>query len=313
LREAIAAHVALTRGVGCSPGQVVVATCIPAAIELAIDALGLSGSEFWVEDPCCRSTSRALVRSGVKVVPIEVDEAGINVQKGMRSAPHAAGVFTTAACQAPTGAALAKERRHQLAEWAGRAGAWIFEDDFNWNGDGSSKPAAPYATYDPVRTIYFNSFNNVLFPGLRIAYLVSPPKLVDTFNAIRGTEGDVSSANQVVLAEFMASGHFHAHLRRLNECNTERRAALLDCVERELCGYLVPKRTIGGYFICGVENKSEAEVLKRCTTHNLVVTGISTFHLTPGERNEVVLGFSQFQPAMLRHAAIEMRAALRLH
>lgn len=311
LRKSIAAHAALLRSLECAPAQVFVASSIPAAIELALHALGLIGSEFWVEEPCCQSPLNALLRSRVRVVPVPVDARGIDVERGIASAPDAAAALVTAACQAPTGVALDGKRRSRLAEWAKSAGAWIFEDDFNWNGDGRSLSVPPYATQHRDQTIYFNSFNNILFPGLRVAYLISPPELIDAFAAVRGSEGEVNTANQFVLADFIEEGHLDLHLRRLNACNAERRAALLECVEVELSEFLSPRHSAGGYFICGSRKFSEIDLLAAAEAHNIAVTGMSSFRLTPPPNHEVVLGFSQFEPKTLRNAAIRLRRALR--
>ena len=313
LRNAIAAHVTLTRGISCAPSQVFVATCIPAAIELAIRGLGLGGKEFWVEDPCCQSTLGALTRSGIRVVPVPVDEHGADVEKGTTLSPHAAGALLTPARQAPTGVALSDERRTRLAEWAERTGAWIFEDDFNWNGDGSSPPIPPFASLNPLRTIYFNSFNNVLFPGLRIAYLVSPPAAVDAIAAVRGSEGEVNVANQVILADFIDDGYLDEHMKHLNACNVQRRSALAHYVERELSDYIVPNNSRGGYFVCSLREITESEFLSATARNNIAIAGMSAFELRPSGRNEVILGFSQFEPGVLKRAAKSLRGVLDSH
>ena len=286
LREAIAAHVTLQRGVECSPSQVFVATCIPSAIEFAIQALRLTGSEFWVENPCCRSTLNALTRAEIQVVPIPVDENGIDVENGISSAPGAA-------------AALVTQATYKLGI-----------EFVNWNGDGSSPAIPPCAAQDKERTIYFNSFNNILFPGLRVAYLVAPADLAADIAAVRGSEGDVNTANQLILADFIEEGHLDAHLRRLNACNAERRAALLDGVERQLSGFLVPKHSAGGYFICGLDKISETDLLAAAGAHNIAVTGMSDFRLTPSSHEEIVLGFSQFEPRRLAEAAVALRGVM---
>jgi GntR family transcriptional regulator/MocR family aminotransferase len=310
LREAIAAHVTLVRGLECLPSQIFVTTCIPSAVELAVQALGLIGSEFWVENPGCRSTLNALTRAEIRGVPIPVDERGMDIENGISSAPDAAGVLVTPARQAPTGVMLDGARRNRLAQWARSAKAWIFEDDFNWNGDGSSPVIPPYAAQDRIRTIYFNSFNNILFPGLRVAYLVAPTELTDIFAGVRGSEGDVNTANQLILADFIEEGRLDTHMKHLNACNAERRAALLDCVDRQLSKFLVPKHSAGGYFICGLDNFSEIDLLSAADAHNIAVTGMSEFELVSSGCEEVVLGFSQFQPRCLAKATSELRSVL---
>ena len=314
LRNAIAAHVTLTRGVKCSSEQVFVASCIPAAMELAIRGLGLKGKQVWVEDPCCKTTHSALTRSDNRVSPIPVDEQGVDVGLAILQSPDASAAFVTPACQAPTGVILSEDRRLQLIEWAERRAAWIFEDDFNCNGDGTARPVPPLAVSCPTRTIYFNSFNHILFPGLRIAYLISPPGAVNAIASVRGIEADVNSANQIILADFIDEGHLDGHLRRLNACNAQRRSTLLQSVRRELSGYLVPKHTEGGYFfVCSLNDIPETEFLSAAAANNIVIRGMSRFELRPSGGNSVVLGFSQFEPGVLKRAAKSLRDVLDSH
>jgi len=344
LRKAIAGYLTLKRGLECSASHIAVTTSIPDGIGLAIRVLDLSKKEFWVEQPCCpsilggllRSGARltpvpvnfggidvrsglrfaphaavaslgGLLRSGVRVTPVPVDFGGIDVAFGLRSAPHAAAAFISPTRQGPTGVTLTNDRRDRLAQWATRENAWIFEDDFNWNGDGTTPAMAPYAAAHPDRTIYFSSFNHLLFPGLRVAYLVAPTDVVDRIAATRGHEGDVNAANQAILADFIDEGHFDAHLRQWNSVTAERRSVLSECVHRELSEFLTPYGTAGAYFICGLNNASETEVVTACAENNLVITGMSEYYLSPPGREEIVLGPSQFSPTVLREATTALR------
>lgn len=311
LRKAIATHLAMTRGVRCSPAQVFVVSSIPAAMELAIRALGLKGKQAWVEDPCCQTTQRALTRSDIRVSPVSVDEHGVDVELAVLQSPDASAAFVTPACQAPTGVMLSDDRRLRLIEWAERSGAWIFEDDFNCNGDGTASPAPPLAVSAPLRTIYFNSFNHILFPGLRIAYLVAPPSAVDAIASARAIEAEVNSANQIVLADFIDEGYLDKHLRCLNACNAQRRSALLDAVRQELSDYLAPEQNQRGYFfICSLKDRPESEFLSDAARNNIAIRGMSRFELRPSAGNHVVLGFSPFEPGILRQAAKSLRRVL---
>jgi GntR family transcriptional regulator/MocR family aminotransferase len=310
LRAAIAAYVAVTRGLECSAHQVIITTSIPSGIDLAVRALGLSGSEIWVEDPCDPAPFNALLRSGVRLVPVPVDKRGIDVEAGKRSVPNAKMAFLTPTCQAPTGVTLSDERRNELIRWAEMSSAWIFEDDFNWNGDGIARSQRPVAVFDPVRTIYFNSFNSILFSGLRIAYIIVPLDLVDRFAAVRGTEGDVNTANQMVLTDFIDGGYLDDHQRRLDACNAERRAAVSRCVQQELSGFLTSRDAVGGYFICTLNSVSEPALLEATRAAGPIVTGMSAYRMMAVQRDEIILGYSQHKPAALSAAAIKLRSVL---
>jgi GntR family transcriptional regulator/MocR family aminotransferase len=311
LRRAIADYLAVTRGLECSANQVIVTTSIPSGIDLAIQALGLSGSEAWVEDPCCRASVNALLRSGVRLTPVSVDKEGIDVSAGKQSAPDSRIIFVTPTCQAPSGVTLSAKRRSELLQWTRASSAWVFEDDFNWNGDGITRSVRPHAVFDPVHTIYFNSFNHILFPGLRIAYLVVPTGLVDHFARVRGTEGEVNTSNQILLTDFIDGGHLNDHQRHLNSCNAERRAAVSRCVQYELTDVLNSQDTAGGYFICTLNGLSESAVLEATRKAGLVVTGMSSYRSTGTHRDEIILGYSRYKPAAISAATAKLKGILQ--
>jgi GntR family transcriptional regulator/MocR family aminotransferase len=309
LRTAIATYLAATRRLECAAEQVIVTTSIPAGVELAVRALKLSGAQCWVEDPCCRSPLAALQQSGVATLPVAVDASGIDVAAGIRQWPQARAALISATCQAPTGAALSPSRQTALCRWAQANGAWIFEDDFNWNGDGVARTAKPFASVCPQRTLYLNSFNNILFSGLRIAYIVVPAELVDRFESVRGTEGDVNTPNQLVLTDFIESGYLDDHARRLDAANMERRAALLEATRNELHDHFKPLDNGGGYFIARARRMDEAEAVQRAAGAGIVITALSSYRAQPGGHNEVMLGFSQFAPQKIAQAARKLRLA----
>jgi len=310
LRKAIASHLAVTRGLTCTPAQVIVTTSIPAAIDLAVRALDLAGREGWVEEPHCRAPYNALRKAGVKTIPIAVDDGGIDVAAGISQAPHARMALVTPTCQVPTGVTLRDERRNFLLRWADDNASWIFEDDFNWNGDGIARSIRPLAARDSKHTLYFNSFNNILFSGLRIAYVVVPEATIEHFTTARGSEGDVNTPNQLVLTDFIESGYFDEHIRNSEAANASRRAALLSSVREELSGFLTPWNNPGGYFICGLRNQREIEFVQKCASAGVVVNPMSEHRASPGRSDVITLGFSQFSPEEIAQAARRLRNAL---
>lgn len=313
LREAIAAHVAMSRGIECSPDQVIVTTCGPSAANLVVRALGLSGSESWVEDPACQSLIGALQSSGVHVVPVPVDEEGIQVEAGKRLSPHARLALVTPSCQAPTGVKLGEGRRRSLVRWAHDNNAWVFEDDFNYSTDQKGRLVLPLATLDQTRTFYFNSFNHTLFPGLRIAYFITPPALVDRFAAVQGKEGDVNVPNQMILADFIEGGYLDDHLRRLQAHCSERRAILNAAVEEKLFQFLTPhESTSSNYFVCTLNGVAENALIESCKEQNLVIRGMATFCAIRRDIQQIVLGFAPYKPKKLLDSAAGLRSVFEM-
>ncbi len=309
LRRAIAAHVAVTRGIDCAPEQIVITTCGPSAIYLIGRALRLHGSEAWVEDPSNQLFPTALQDCGIRVAPIPVDADGIDIETGKRLAPHAKVALVTPSCQEPTGCKLSELRRRGLIQWAHKNHAWILEDDFNWSCSSAGTSPLPLVVQDRERTIYLNSFNHRLFPGLRIAYLITPAHLVDRFAVAQGVESDVNIHNQMVLADFMESGYLDDHLRQTYASCIESRTALRDAIERELRPFLTPhESSSSNYFVCTLDTVTEAEFVARCAENGIVISGMSSFRVSPSDREQIVLGFARYKPKAISDAVTKLRA-----
>jgi GntR family transcriptional regulator/MocR family aminotransferase len=313
LREVIAAHVAIMRNVECGPQNIVVTTGVPAAIDLVSRVLNLSGGEAWIEDPGYDVFMQSLSNSGVRAVPIRVDQSGIDVSQGVRAAPRAKLVVVTPTCQFPTCAVLTDSRRAGLLAWASATDAWIVDDDYDWQSTDWRKGPKPLAAMDKLHTIYVNSFNPILFPALRIAFAVIPSALVDRFAALRvGLDQHANGPNQMILADFMNSGHFDDHLRRLAEAYPERRSTLVKSLEDELSGVVTPYPThIGTQVVARLDIHDEQTFVNLCAREKIAVRGMSNFRAAASETREVLFGFAGFVPAKITAAVRTIRKALK--
>lgn len=225
LRDAVAAYLHLDRGVRCSAERVVIVDSTQQAIDLAARLLLDPGDAVWLEDPGYVSARRAVVGSGARVVPVPVDGEGIDVAAGEARAPGARLACVTPSHQYPLGVTLSLARRLALLDWAERADGWILEDDYDSELRYHGRPLASVQSIDTSdRVIYVGTFNKILFPALRLAYLVLPPTLVEPFaRAKQNTDGFTSPLLQSALAEFIAEGHFAVHLRKVRSLYEERR------------------------------------------------------------------------------------------
>jgi GntR family transcriptional regulator/MocR family aminotransferase len=244
LREAICDHVSLSRGVRCSPDQILV--CAGAQAGLYLSALvfcGLGG-EAWVEDPGYGGAYRAISAAGGVPVSVPVDHAGLNVEAGLELSADARFVIVTPSNQFPTGVAMSGHRRVQLLNWAEQRDAWICEDDYDSEFRFDGRPLTSLYALQFVggrrrRVIYSGSFSKSLFPALKIGYLVLPPEIVDTFVAARAMIGrEPPSLEQAILADFIGEGHFARHLRRMRRIYAARAAALETAVSAYFPGRL---------------------------------------------------------------------------
>ncbi len=236
LREAIAAYLRAARSARCEAEQVMIVSGSQQALTIAARAVVDPGSEVWVEEPGYWGVQNALVAVNAQLVPVPVDQYGLNVAYGIERAPRATAAFITPSRQLPLGTTMSAPRRMQLLDWARRRGTWVIEDDYDSELRYASFPIAALQGLDrDSRVIYVGTFSKVVFPSLRSAYLVIPADLVSRFVAVRRTL-DICPPTfpQVVLAEFIREGHFTRHLRRMRQLYGERRRVLLECLHQEL-------------------------------------------------------------------------------
>ncbi len=235
LREAVARHLAVTRGIACSADQVMIVNSTMQATDLIARVLLERGDSAWIEDPCYPNLRATLAVSGARIVPVPVDDDGIDVARGIAAARDAALAYVTPSFQYPTGVALSLERRLELLRWAERARAWIVEDDYQSEFTYAGRPIASLTSLDGGRRVlYLGTFTNSVFPSLRLAWVVLPRSLVALFHAVRRQQDDhTHGLLQSVLADFADGGHLLAHLRRMRALYQVRRDVLVAACARE--------------------------------------------------------------------------------
>jgi GntR family transcriptional regulator/MocR family aminotransferase len=229
LREAVASYLNAGRGVHCDAGQVVIVSSSQEALHLLAQLLLDPGDSAWIEDPGYYGARAALTGAGARVVPVPVDEDGLDVAAGEALAPDARVAYVTPSNQYPLGATMSLERRLALLAWARRSNAWIIEDDYDGEFRYDARPLTAIQGLDSAgRVIYVGTFTKSLYPSLRLAYLVLPPDLVESFVIARTqVDGHPPPFLQRVTADFIQFGHFDSHLRRMRSLYRERRDLVL--------------------------------------------------------------------------------------
>lgn len=229
LREAIARHLFEWRGISCAEEQVIVTAGSVDAFDLITRAVLKDGDKVWFEEPGYSTARRIFSLGGVNVVPIPVDEEGLVVTKGRDKAEDARAAFVTPARQYPTGVTMPLARRLELLDWADDAGAIVIEDDYDSEYRYVGRPLPALMSLDKrARVIYTGTFSKVFSPIVRLGYIVVPKPLVERFRIERLSHGAPPSLMaQPALAEFMASGAFAIHIRRMRRIYASRRRALL--------------------------------------------------------------------------------------
>jgi GntR family transcriptional regulator/MocR family aminotransferase len=236
LREVLAEQLALARGVRCTPDQIIVVSGSQEALFLAANALLDPGDEAWVEDPGYPGTRRALTAAGASMVHVPVDGEGMRVEWARDGHPQARLACVTPSHQFPMGPMLSLPRRLQLLDWAHAVGAWILEDDYDSEYRYRGRPLEALHGLDGgQRVVYAGTMSKVLFPGLRLGYIVAPSKLVRAFAAAR-TAVDLHPPllTQAILAEFVERGHYWRHVRRMRTLYGSRCAELVKALRDEL-------------------------------------------------------------------------------
>jgi GntR family transcriptional regulator/MocR family aminotransferase len=236
LRQAVARHLAVSRGLLCDASQVIITTSGLQAVDLAVRVISDPGDRVWMEDPGCTETRATMSSAGLDIVPVPGDDAGIDVAYGRRLAPNAKLVYVTPAHQFPTGRTMTLARRRELADWADRADAWVIEDEYD--GDvldpGTRLPSLQRLRHGR-RTIHVGHFGLSLFASVGVGYLVVPAGSAQRFaQAKRMIDGPAAGLNQLAVARFIDCGYFDAHLRRMRACYAERRVALLSALNQAI-------------------------------------------------------------------------------
>jgi GntR family transcriptional regulator/MocR family aminotransferase len=231
LRAAIASYLAQSRGVVCDAGQILVLTSSQQALQLIAQLLIDPNDTVWLEDPGYLGARSAMLAAGANIIPVPVDNDGLNTEiSHTLSAPKL--IYTTPAHQYPLGVTMSLPRRMALLAQAAQHNAWIIEDDYDSEISYDHRPLPALQGLDQQgRVLYVGTFSKVLFPSLRLAYVVLPPDLMPAFVAARQAfDGHTPLLSQAVAADFISQGHFAAHLRHIRTLYRSRRDLLVDCL-----------------------------------------------------------------------------------
>jgi GntR family transcriptional regulator/MocR family aminotransferase len=314
LREAIADHVQAARGTRAHADQVLIVPGAQRGLDLACSLLLDPGDKAWLEEPGYPGARSALVGAGARVVPVPIDEHGLNVDAGIRRARDARLAYVTPSHQFPLGVPMSLPRRLALLKWASAAGAWVVEDDYDSEFRYGTRAIPCLHGLDvDGRVIYAGSFSKNLFPALRLGFLIVPNDLREPFLAARRA-ADVHPPliDQAVLADFMVGGHFDRHLRRMTAAYGERLEALTSAAQRYCRGMLTlrPVQT-GLHVVADLEDADEEAVYREAQARGIEVTPLAVYFLNrPPVANGLVLGFASARPDALRNAMERLAAAV---
>jgi GntR family transcriptional regulator / MocR family aminotransferase len=315
LREAIAEYLRTSRGVRCSPEQVVLVSGIQQGLDLLARFLLKRDDPIWMEDPGYFGATVAFGNVGAKMIPVPVDEEGLSVSAGKRLCMHAKGVYLTPAHQFPLGVTLSLERRIAVLNWASRIGAFVIEDDYDSEYRFEGQPAPALQSLDThSNVIFIGSFSKTMFPSLRMGYVVLPAGLVDSFLSFRmKTDFRNSSFDQAVLCEFIAEGHLARHLRRMRTLYARRLTALIEGGKEHLSGVLELSNVRAGLYTIGFlrNGLSSRQAEKLAAAQGVEVLAVDRYTFRRPDPKGLLIGFAGYDEGAIREGLIRLSRALR--
>lgn len=310
LREAIVDYLRVSRSIECLPEQVFITSGYASSMTLILRALAKPGEGMWVEDPGFPLIRPVIAQENVGLMPVPVDDHGLNVAAGIHDYPQARFVLLTPAHQSPLGVALSLTRRRQLLEWAASAQAWIIEDDYDSEFRYHGKPLPPLKSLDaPQRVIYAGTFSKSLFPALRTAWLVVPLNQVARFRQLAGLMAcSVPVLWQQTLADFIRDGHFWRHLKKMRQHYARRRLWMEEALLEQ--GFAVVPQEGGIQLVVAVD-ADDRLLTAKANQAGLAVQALSRWRLKSEGRGGLLLSFTNITSAeMAKQVARQLREVI---
>jgi GntR family transcriptional regulator / MocR family aminotransferase len=315
-RDAICQYLRTARAVQCEPHQIMVVSGSQQALEITARVLLDPGDPVWVEEPSYLLTRAVLMGAGCRIIPVPVDDEGMDVAAGIRRLRKARAAFVTPSHQYPLGSTMTAPRRLQLLNWAQDSGAWIVEDDYDSEYRYESMPVSSLQGLDAnSRVIYIGTFSKVLFASLRLGYIVIPPDLVERFTAVRfAMDIFPSYLYQEVLTDFMGDGHFARHIRRMRVLYNERRAALVGMLREVYGERLEVHGAEAGMHITVTlpEGFRDREIAINAAKDKLWLWPLSPSYMSETPRQGFVLGFGSTPAEQIPQAVHQLQRVLKL-
>ena len=310
LREAIVDYLRVSRGIDCQPEQVFITHGYAASIALILHALAKPGNGMWIEDPGFPLIRPIVTRHDVEILPVPVDDNGLDITSGIQNYPDARFALITPAHQSPLGVALSLARRHQILEWADRSQAWIIEDDYDSEFRYHGKPLPALKSLDaPQRVIYAGTFSKALFPALRCAWLVLPVKQIAQFRHQASLAPcAVPVLWQNTLADFLREGHFWRHLKKMRQHYAQRRHWIEQALTQQ--GFQVVPQKGGIQMVIRMIGDDIAHA-RKANAAGLAVQALSDWRIRSSGEGGLLLSFTNIvNEGMARQVAQQLRKAL---
>lgn len=296
LRAEIAAYLQVSRGINCSPSQIFVTSGYRQTMALIGHALLKAGDRVWLENPGYPPTRELLGHMRIAAVSVPVDREGMVISDGVKRAPRAHAAVVTPAHQSPLCVSLSLPRRMALLDWAARNKAWVIEDDYDGEYRYVSRPLPALKSLDrDGRVLYAGTFSKVLFPSIRLAYLVVPETQVERFEQISQVfAGGSPQLTQAIVTAFISEGHFARHIQRMRKLYAERREATTAGLESVLGKRMrIDPQPGGMHLILRLQGqRSDRRLAARMREEGLYAEALTDWTMGRDGASALLLGFT---------------------
>lgn len=321
LRELLAAYLRASRGVQSAPEQIIITSGSQQALFLIATLLLAPNDAAWVENPGYRGISAVLHAAEARVCHVPVDDQGLCVEQGMSHHPDAKMVYVTPSHQYPLGVTMSLKRRLELLAWAAAKKAWVVEDEYDSEYRYTGPPLASLQSLDKTGcVIYVGTLSKVLFPGLRLGYMVVPPSLADAFAQGKAViDRHTAIVPQIVLADFISEGHFARHIKRTREIYAERRSVLLESLDTQLADaiHLGPSDAGLHLAVAFKRYRNDQAVAQAALQKGVEVRALSQFYaaqdcaaIKQSSASGLLLGFASIPTEEIKHGVEILRDVL---
>jgi GntR family transcriptional regulator/MocR family aminotransferase len=305
----------MSRSVKVEVEQIMITAGTQQSLDLCAQLLADAGDTAWVEDPCYWGARRAFQARELKLHPITVDSDGMALEAAdLATRPRL--IYVTPSHQYPTGAVMSLARRRELLDVAVRKDAWILEDDYDSEFRYTGRPLAALQGLDhDDRVLYMGTFSKVLYPGIKVGYLVVPPALIDAFkSALYDLQRPGQLMVQAALADFIALGHFTTHIRKIRQTYGARRELLRRTLEQYLNGQpvTISREESGLHLVLELpDHVDDAAMEKLAAASGIQVKALSSYYLAPPVRRGLLVGYAYCTPEKITQYAPLLAAIIR--
>jgi len=305
LRTEIAQYLLRARGVRCDPEQIIITNGSQQALDLTARILIDPGDRVVIEEPNYEGARQAFSMAGARIVAVPVDKDGLQVHRLPARSSRCRVAYVTPSHQFPTGAVMSAPRRRELLQWANAQGCFVIEDDYDGELRYDIRPIeAIKGGDDNDQVIYVGTMSKVLFPSLRVGYLVSPRRLVKSFIAAKhASDRQTPALLQTSLSDFMAQGHFNRHLLRARRLCAQRRSALLKAIGTHLGASVTVEGANAGIhvmmWLVGRPSSDVARIVDNAAEAGVGIYPIAPYFMHAPRVAGLLLGYASMEEEMI--------------